>query len=343
MLSFFSPYGKETKGRDCGEQEAAHLEPKFREILKQAVNHIQKSLLTLELQGYDLIFIWQRPQAGTSSCPIPYRKVTVHRIVPWKVKTLKLLRDSLVQIWLIHREKNWGPERKISGTTKSGSQVFWQPVWSLFLLPHTASQELKSKRFSPPTGCVAKPVTWIIFFDWINCLFRHHVDIVKHSSPVFSMFGWFKNLAENLHVQGVLPRKSENLNSHSHIGPITKCPNLFSPFHIRENIMFLPQGKQHQNLEGFLNCELWLLALILSLPWMGHIPTPCSLWASVSPSVKCKNWTPWSHRLLQALAVFHGKILIQVSIHSTHWPFPTCVSLATGPSGTQVPETELCL
>lgn len=103
----------------------------------------------------------------------------------WKLYTPS--RDNLIQIWLTYTWRNWGPgEEAESGRwlSWSGSLVFWQPGSDLFFLPNTVSQGVKSERFSPQMGGVAKPATWIIFLTESTVCLGHH----RHSQTLISSF-----------------------------------------------------------------------------------------------------------------------------------------------------------
>ena len=106
-------------------------------------------------------------------------------------------------------------------------------------------------------GGVAKPATWIIFFDWINCLFRHHVDTVKHSSR-FPCVWMVLKLSREAVLPGSFAKKiwkSKQPLSHWPYNQVSKSFFFFSfLFHTREN-MFLLQEKSHQNLDGSLNWD----------------------------------------------------------------------------------------
>lgn len=138
-----------------------------------------------------------------------------------------------------------------------------------------------------------------------------------------------------------MPRQSENLNSHSHVGPITKCPCLFFPSSC---------WRQYDVLDTRGTAEPGLI-LDLRTRTLGSSPVSASerSYPSLLPPVglsfpicKMQEWNSLISRIPSSSSS-PCQIISQMPIHSAYWPLPTCVSLAAGHSRSQVSETSLSL
>lgn len=160
-------------------------------------------------------------------------------------------------------------------------------------------------------GGVAKPATWIIFFDWINCLFRHHVDTVKHSSR-FPCVWMVLKLSREAARPGSFAKKiwkSKQPLSHWPYNQVSKSFFSFLSFFILEKIC---SCYKRRAIRTWMDpwTETRILGSSRDFALDGSYPDlPVDLSFPIC-----------------FFKLFDCKIIFWVPSHSACWPLPTCVS-----------------